>query len=773
MANLFDQLKEYISDLFVFAARFKNWLAEVRFQPGWERGAIGAVGVLVAIYAGYFGFEAQSGYGRAVDILVSVLAAEFGYIIFLLIGSPLIRIMRRLPPVVWVLIGAGFLTGAQVWGSRTWLHWFFNLILVLGAAILGTGVYSLMRMEWRTALKRQKMLSTLLLILGFTGLMIVGVFIFSPGKDAQPLAVEVILESPRVNALDPSLPGGYTVRTLTYGSGTDLRRPEYAEEAELLTETVDGSAYVSFRKNMPQGLPDFLLEWELTEFFYARFSEEAREFYWGFGSRNLPLNGRVWYPEGAGPFPLVLIVHGNHNMADFSDPGYAYLGELLASRGFILASVDENFLNGGFWGSSKGENDARAWLLLQHLELWEDWNQDQSTTFYQKVDLSQIALIGHSRGGEAAALAASFNRLPRYPNNARIRWDFDFDIRSVVAIAPVDEQWMPADHPNPMMDINYLILQGSHDGDVYHFDGIQQYNRASFSGANPDLFKAAVYIYRANHSQFNSSWGTTDKSGINGKFLNRKALLTANEQQQIAKLYISAFLETTLMGESAYQAIFEDYRTAGDWLPQTGYISQYEDFGFRYVADFEEDIDVTTNSLNGGRIETHGLDRWNEIAIRFRNNNRQDNHVARVDWSGTSAFYTLKMPPNLDWDLDQESVLVFKAADARKPNLVEQGLDFHVVLTDQYGQEAKLLLSGVMPLQTQFPAQISKLPIWNLEYYKEASEEVFQTYRIPLGEFLQKNPDLNLTAIQQIRFDFDQMANGIVYLDEVGFDFVP
>ena len=27
------------------------------------------------------------------------------------------------------------------------------------------------------------------------------------------------------------------------------------------------------------------------------------------------------------PAPLVLVVHGNHGMADYSDPGYAYLGE--------------------------------------------------------------------------------------------------------------------------------------------------------------------------------------------------------------------------------------------------------------------------------------------------------------------------------------------------------------------------------------------------------------------------------------------------------------
>jgi ATP-dependent Lon protease len=59
----------------------------------------------------------------------------------------------------------------------------------------------------------------------------------------------------------------------------------------------------------------------------------------------MPLNGRVWYPDGPGPFPLVLIVHGNHNMKDFSDPGYGYLGELLASRGYIFASIDENFID--------------------------------------------------------------------------------------------------------------------------------------------------------------------------------------------------------------------------------------------------------------------------------------------------------------------------------------------------------------------------------------------------------------------------------------------
>ena len=43
-------------------------------------------------------------------------------------------------------------------------------------------------------------------------------------------------------------------------------------------------------------------------------------------------------PGASGPWhvrTLTLMVHGNHDIKDFSDPGYAYLGELFASRGTI------------------------------------------------------------------------------------------------------------------------------------------------------------------------------------------------------------------------------------------------------------------------------------------------------------------------------------------------------------------------------------------------------------------------------------------------------
>ncbi len=156
-----------------------------------------------------------------------------------------------------------------------------------------------------------------------------------------PNDADVVLAQQLLDAPNPGEPGSFEVRSLYYGSGTDRRRPEYRDSVAIKTETVDASKLV----NLGQ-------------------SAKERNGYWGFTPKEFPINGRVWYPDGPGPFPLVLIVHGNHNMREFSDPGYEYLGELLASRGFIMTSVDMNFVNGGI----RGENDARGWLLLKHLQ---------------------------------------------------------------------------------------------------------------------------------------------------------------------------------------------------------------------------------------------------------------------------------------------------------------------------------------------------------------------------------------------------------------------
>ena len=127
--------------------------------------------------------------------------------------------------------------------------------------------------------------------------------------DSEKVLARHLLDVP-----SPLESGSYEVGALYYGSGTDKNRPEFRDSVAFSTASVDASKLVSLGG-----------------------SAKSRNKYWGFKPDSFPLNGRVWYPQGEGPFPLVLVAHGNHSMDDFSDPGYEYLGRHLASRGFILA----------------------------------------------------------------------------------------------------------------------------------------------------------------------------------------------------------------------------------------------------------------------------------------------------------------------------------------------------------------------------------------------------------------------------------------------------
>jgi len=596
-------------------------------------------------------------------------------------------------------------------------------------------------------------------------------------------------------------PGPYRVKFLYYGSGTDRNRAEYRDSVSIRTLPVNAAAFLrgGDRKSLAK-------RWK----------------YWGFDVHRLPVNARVWYPDGPGPFPLVLVVHGNHDMKKFSDPGYAYLGEHLASRGYILASVDENFLNGDL----RGENDVRGWLLLKHLAAWKQWNGASDSPFFGKVDMARIALIGHSRGGEAVQLAASFNHLSRYPDDARVTMDFGFDIRTIIAIAPVDGTYRPADRLNPIENVNYFVMHGAHDADVQTMMGMRAWERARFTEGT-SWVKAALYIYRANHGQFNTTWGDNDV-GDSGWLLAKDLLLGGDDQRRIAKVFITGFLDLTLRGKREYLPMFRDHRTVGTWLPKTTYLSRFEAPTERILADFEEDIDVTTGSARGVRISGSRLATWKEIGLKMRSRGFQpfDNNVAMLGWTAprdaadtARASYTLTLPDTLAaaWKVTPVSSLVFdlanygstprrlspadtaaphgagdatsetaaapaaappersdstRTADAPTDSLP---LDLTVELVLADGRVARVPLSRVAPIRPPLTARI-----WKYDYIarrlnppSKDHDDILSHYSIPLSLFADALPGLDPAAIRAVRFRFDRGPAGTILLDDVGFDLAP
>src|SRR5690625_775567 len=132
------------------------------------------------------------------------------------------------------------------------------------------------------------------------------------------------------------------------------------------------------------------------------------------------------------------MVHGNHTMEYFSTSGYDYLGELFASRGFIAVSVDQDFINySNEYGAPNDNYELRAWMLLQHLKHLQQMNNDPANHFYQKIDFNQVALVGHSRGGQAALMATDYTNF--FNDDELLESMESIDIKAVVAIAPTDK----------------------------------------------------------------------------------------------------------------------------------------------------------------------------------------------------------------------------------------------------------------------------------------------------------------------------------------------
>jgi len=238
----------------------------------------------------------------------------------------------------------------------------------------------------------------------------------------------------------------------------------------------------------------------LTKFtrYHSDWTEKFRKIYWGYGLADVPVKGKIWYPKDLSNCPVLFIIHGNHSMTSPSYEGYGYLGEYLASNGYVVVSVDQSMLNGYLDHGLIGENDARAILLLENMKSLFKMNQKENHPLYHKMDERNVAIAGHSRGGEAAAVAALLNQYSVYPDNGQVRLDYHYPIKTVIAIAPSCDQYKPGGRSIELKDVNYFLIHGSNDMDLTEFLGMKQYENVSFSG-NGNYRKAYLYVASANH----------------------------------------------------------------------------------------------------------------------------------------------------------------------------------------------------------------------------------------------------------------------------------
>lgn len=504
--------------------------------------------------------------------------------------------------------------------------------------------------------------------------------------------------SVRVNLLpDASAQGPFAYNFYSYGSGTDLQRDWFGREVDIITDSVDSSHFIT------------------------KWGEERTKF-WGFNEKNLPVNGRLWLPEGEGPFPVVLMVHGNHTMEYLSTSGYDYLGEQLASYGMIAISVDEDFINySNVFGSPNRNYELRAWIMMQHLAELQRLNASEGSILHGKIDFDRVGLMGHSRGGQAVAMVADYEHFFTAEEDAELLEAMkEISIQGIVAIAPTDRA-IDNKRAN-LKDLSYLLIHGARDADVNDFSNEKQFYRTTYS-QGVDHFKASVYIERANHTQFNSDWGRMDLSLPRGLFLNRRQMFKPEEQREVAKFYLTAFFERVLQDKKSYDLFFENHHYAKNYLPESALVTKYSPASYRLIESFSEEASYEKAS---------GFKSVERVSPEHRRGSSRMRDALELSWENTASL-------GLDlgsFDLSQQRKLVLTLANAQDKSRALPSIFIEFIMDN--GERHLIPLTDEMPVPPVIKTDFTHLglldQIFRGDRYANSWEPVFQSFPVDLPE---------------------------------------
>lgn len=295
----------------------------------------------------------------------------------------------------------------------------------------------------------------------------------------------------------------------------------------------------------------------------------------GFGRKG-EMRAAVFVPKDApGERPVVVFLHGRHEACYGGTPnprawpcgpgqtdipshrGYDAAATALASHGNVVVSISANAINAldGSYADDGGAV-ARGQLVLDHLALLQRADAGQeprlSPLLTGKLDLQDVGLMGHSRGGDGVVRAALLNMQRTSP----------FGIHAVLPLAPTDFGRMT------LPDTNTAVVLPYCDGDVSDLQG-QHFFDDSRTAFGDDVLRSSVLVMGANHNFFNTTWtpGKYAKAssddwwdqsdavcGAKGK---RTTRLSADAQDAVGTRLISGFFRLTLDGDRQFLPMFD------------------------------------------------------------------------------------------------------------------------------------------------------------------------------------------------------------------------
>jgi hypothetical protein len=416
-------------------------------------------------------------------------------------------------------------------------------------------------------------------------------------------------------------------------------------------------------------------------------------------------------PQAAGKRPLILFLHGRHgtcyqggpdgfDSGDWPCPdgwlpipshkGYRYIADILASQGYIVVSISANGINGQDFASQDAGTSSRSTLIRHHLSLWAQWNTNGGSPwgdrFKGRLDMNQVVLVGHSRGGEGVHKAA-IDASPSDP----------YKIVGLVTYGPTafGRQVTP--------DIHSANILPTCDGDVSDLQG-QAYVDASRDIAYSEALRTAVISVGSNHNFFNTEWtpGLAVAPAWDDGYcaLSDGVRLTAKEQQAVGAAYTAALVKLAVNQDATMLPLLDgtnvrpailgraDIATSAVGGAKNRILYRVEDIGRPTLRNGMKGRECLGNSYfsSNDAFPRCGAGSFFSSPHWLPINSRPSTFAMELQWSnspGAVAQYTVSNALRNLTSLDSLDVRIANDPDNR-------GVRFNLVVADQTGRNATL-----------------------------------------------------------------------------------